>query len=141
MRTVFNADLSQLTTHKGPFVSHLSLVVPFKPANSGGLVVKNGRSANVKIIEKDVPLPVIGLHMAPFYTLGGVIDAGAYGSQIEATVALLWRGRMQLVACAAIALLDCDIVLPTGMWGGEQVVDDMREQSYEPPRVVWANQA
>jgi hypothetical protein len=86
------------------------------------LVIKSGAAKHVTAIERDVPVPLIGLALHDFYTLGDLIDAGAeYGTQVSARITFLRFGRPQEISGAVVGLVGGpDIVLPLGTLNGQQ---------------------
>lgn len=106
--------------------SALLRVVGRDPAPEEGmielLVVKAGAAKAISAIERDIPVPLIGLALHNFYSLGELIDAGeAYGVQVSATIKVLHFGEVKEILGAAVGLADGpDIVLPLGTLNGKQ---------------------
>lgn len=86
------------------------------------LVVKSGAAKSIMAIEGDVSVPLIGLALHDFYSLGDLIDAGEeYGVQVSATIKVLHFGEVKEILGAVVGLAGGpDIVLPPGALNGEQ---------------------
>jgi hypothetical protein len=84
------------------------------------LVIGRGARRQVDIEERDIPVALIGLDLAGFYSLGGFVDTGTdYGTQVSATLSFLWRGEKRTIIGAVVPLLSGpDLVLPRGMVEG-----------------------
>jgi hypothetical protein len=88
------------------------------PAIERAYALKGGRTIPLKITEQDIAVPLISLRLAAFYQLGDLIYVEGCGRQIEAALSVLWLGQTRLILGAAMTLLDYDLILPLGWWGG-----------------------
>lgn len=70
----------------------------------------------IRVEEWDIPLPLISFMIRRCYRLGDLIDTKTeYGTQVSATVVVLWRGVKRTILGAAVPLAGGpDLVLPLG---------------------------
>jgi hypothetical protein len=83
------------------------------------LVVAAAGRKRVIVEERDVPVPLIDLALADFYTLSNLIDAGEkYGMQMAALLPYIWQGERRYLRGAVVALLTgASVVVPFGFFG------------------------